>query len=200
MNINVNIEACEISFDLDQPIEIAREGNLVESKRITFKQPSFRAMPIYQNLLKLYNRAIMASMEQIETMVGKIELEKVREKALEEQKKGKTISAKESLEKITNKSVTEEVEGTLEIMASIDLDWEKVTEFFKRMLFPNSGISEICSIGGIPFKLVHLEKVFYQDFIKLVVVYLVFFAKPVKTGTQKESELPSEYAGQAKEV
>ena len=59
----INNKACEISIDLDYPIQIASgSGEVVDAKEVLFRKPNRQTGPIFQNLVAMFNRAMNKQM------------------------------------------------------------------------------------------------------------------------------------------
>ena len=66
----INNKACEISFELDYPIEIASEGDLDNVSTILFRKPNRQTGPIFQNLASMFNRAMTKNMMEMKSLAS----------------------------------------------------------------------------------------------------------------------------------
>jgi hypothetical protein len=190
----INNQACEVSLELEQPIEIRGEGGQpILAKTVHFKKPTRTSGPIFQRIASMITRAMMGSMALVESVTSKEEIAKAKERAerLNQTKSKEGVIT--SLENITEEELDSEVEGMIAMFSTLDVDFEKLQQLFDRMLLSGSR-STICTIGGMPLTDGMLDKLDYQDYLKMMAVYVSFFGKPAKSGTKKESEMPSESA------
>jgi hypothetical protein len=144
------------------------------------------AMIQSQNLLK-----DMATEEQIE------EARIINEKRAEESNMDSPLK---SLQNITFEEIMDEVDGLLAMMATASFDFKKGYALFDKMLLGGDKRSYICYVGDKPVTDGILDRIDYRDYKKMLVVYIVFFGKPVKSGTTKDSAQLQDSAMQVKEL
>lgn len=185
----IDVKKGEISFKLDHPIKIAKDGGMEMVDDIEFTQPTRRQAASFEVLASLYSTALMKSAGLFKDLASEEDIQKATAKA--EEKKGKPVNAQGELEEITYEGVMEEVEGFLGMLANLEFDFEKAYKIFEKMICYDGRFC-ICKIGGIPFKESWLDQINYRDYKKMMAVYITFFGESVKSGTTKDSELPSD--------
>jgi len=182
----INCEACEVSFDINNSIEVRGEGgSIIEVTEVLFKKPTRSSGPIFQKMVSMINRGMISSMAIMESVANKDEVAKAKKNAegslVEEQNKPLI----QSIEEMTEESLLEEVEGIEMLFSTMDIDFEALDKLFSRMLFGGQVRSSIASIGGVPMTEAMLDKMDYSDYVKMIAVYFSFFGKPAKSGTKK---------------
>jgi len=197
----INHKACEISFDLDHPIQIASgSGDVVDAKTVLFRKPNRQTGPLFQNLVSMFNRAMTKQMLEMKSMASEKELEDAQKLVKSKQEKAEQSTALQSILDVTFEEVMEEVEGMTMMATSIEFDFEKGYRLFDKILLSADRGHIICELGGKKLTDGMLDKIDYQDMLKMLLVYIAFFGKPVKAGTTKDSDKQPESALQATEV
>lgn len=180
----VNIEEGTIEFDLDFPVDMSKDGKVIKGKTILFKQPNRKTAPLFENLVGMYQD----SMSNVLTYIDKIapeQAEKLKDKVADGPK-GVEVDSEAELNKITLKSIMEEVESNSGVINGLGLDFEKAYKIFEKMMLAASKMAT-CFIEGIGMKEVIYERIDYRDLKKMLLVYITFFSKPVKSDTGIDS-------------
>lgn len=197
----INHKACEISFDLDCPIQIASgSGDLVDAKSITFRKPNRQTGPIFQNLLSMFNVAMTKQMSEMKSIASEEEVEKAQQLVREKQAKAEAESAMQSILNVTFEEVMEEVDGMIMMATSMEFDFEKGYRLFDKIILSSDRGHVICELGGKKLTDGMLDKVDYQDMLRMLMVYISFFGKPVRAGTTNDSDKQPESVSPATEV
>lgn len=198
--MEINNEACEISFELETSIKISAGGSLIDAKTIKFRQPNRKTGPFFWKLASMFNSAVQRTTTKFFETMDDYDKGKAQSQA-EESKKNTEVIAMDSLQNITVEKFEEELGFLNEmIIPTMEFDYEKSEKLFTKVLMGGKSISEICFLGGQGLTETHLDKIGYQDFKKMMVIYISFFAKPVKSGRKKDSEMQSESPISAMEV
>lgn len=192
--MEIDIKSCEITFDLDTPVEVSREGGLVQAVSVTFRKPNRKSGPVFQNLVSMYNRAVTEQMSLLADIAPPEELEKAKAEALAKKNDKEDADGIKSLQNIKSADIEEEVEGMLVLSAAMNFDFEKGQKLFDKILLSGDKRYAICSIGGQPLRDAHLDDIDYQDQVKMMLIYISFFGKPAKSGTTKDSKSQQESA------
>lgn len=196
--MEIDIKSCEITFDLDTPVEVSREGGFIPAQAITFRKPNRKSGPMFQNLVSMYNRAVTGQMAMLADVAPPEELEKAKANAEAKKNEKEETDGIKSLQNITSADIEEEVEGMLVMSSAMDFDFEKGQKLFDKILLSGDKRYAVCSLAGKPITDTNLDHIDYQDQIKMMMVYISFFGKPAKSGTTKDSELPPESATSVK--
>ena len=196
----INNKTCEISFELDFPIQIAREGSLEDTTSVLFRKPNRQTGPLFQNLASMFNRAMTKNMMEMKSLASEEDIEKAESLAKAKQAEADATPIMKSILDVTYEDVIEEVEGMTAMASSMDFDFEKGFKLFEKMLLSSDKRHVICEIGGQKLTDGMLDKLNYQDYLKMLLVYLAFFGKPVRSGTTNASDKPLESVSPATEV
>lgn len=197
----INNTTCEISFDLDFPITIASgSGDVEPAKSITFRKPNRQTGPIFQNLASMFNRAMQKSMMEMKSMASEDEIQEAEQINKAKQEKAEGDSVLKSITEITIEEVMEEVGGMTAMVTGTDFDFEKGFKLFYKMLLSSDKRHVICELDGRKLTDGMLDQIHYQDHLKMLLVYICFFGKPVKSGTMNDSDKQQESPSPVTEV
>lgn len=199
--MEINHEACEITFDLDTPIEVHKdkEGQVTETK-VLFKKPNRKTGPIFQNLASMYSRAMMSQMAMLKNAASPEEIETATAEAKAKEEEQQKADALTTIRNVKAEDIEKEVEGMLVMTSGTDFDFEKASRLFDKIIYTTNQKFITCEIGGTALKDGVLDRIDYQDYNKMMMVYIAFFGKPVKAGTTSESETQPESATQVTEA
>ena len=198
--MNITTKACEISFELDHPIEVRREGGLQDVSMITFQQPTRKTAPLFQNLAGMFTRALTQYIDSV-SAVDEETINEAREELNQEMiEEGNKSLSGEAPNEIKEETIENEVENLLMIMTSLDFDFEKGFKLFDRIILSGGTRSKACSVGGVPLTDTILDRVNYRDYYKMLAVYLTFFGKPAKSDSQNDSSRQQDCAMPVTEV
>lgn len=195
----INIKACEIEFELDTPVEISREGDTREVTNVLFKQPNRRVAPLYEELVSSFNVALMKGSALFKDMATDEQLAEAKRNS-ESDAGGEAPSPIKSLRDITFEEIMDEVDGLITATSTMEFDYDKAYKLFDKILLGGDKRSNVCKIGGKDITDGLLDRISFRDYKKMLVVYIVFFGKPVKSGTIKELEQPQDSATLVKEL
>lgn len=189
----INNKTCEITFELDFPILIASgSGDQEEVSSITFKKPNRQTGPMFQNLVSMFNRSMQKQMMEMKSMASEEEIEEAQQINKAKQEKTEGDSLLKSILDITIEEVMKEVDAMSEMVTGTDFDFEKGFKIFEKMLLSSDKRNVICELGGKKLTDGMLDQIHYQDHLKMLLVYICFFGKPVKSGTTKDSDKQSD--------
>lgn len=197
----INNKACEISFDLNYSIQIASgSGGVVEVKSILFRKPNRNTAPLFQNLVSMFNRAMQKSMMEMKSIASEEEIDQAKKLNRDKEAKAEAKTAMESILEVTIEEIMEEVQGMTAMASSMDFDFEKGFRIFDKLILNHDRGHVICELGGKQLTDAMLDKMDYQDSMKMLLVYLAFFGKPAKSGTMSDSDKPQDSVSPATEV
>ena len=199
----INIQACEITFELDTPVTISRNGDVTEVSEVTFYKRSPRVFGLYKSLQGLWNKASTRYFSEMKDIMDEEEIEKAKAEAVRKQEEATNEGIKgaiKSLDSITFEDIMEEVDGMMALFDQMEIDAEKMRTIFNKILLSSDKRWTSCAIGGKPISDGIIDKIDYFDYFKMIMVYIAFFAKPVKSGQKKQSDQPSVLAMPAKEL
>lgn len=197
----INNKTCEISFDLDFPIEIASGSGDEESvSQILFRKPNRQSGPLFQNLVSSFNRAINKSMMEMKALASVEEIEDAQQKALAKQEKIDDVPILKSILDVTLEEILKEAVELTALVTGSDFNFEKGYKLFFKMLLSVDKRYTMCELGGKKLTDAMLDRIDYQDHLKMMVVYISFFGKPAKSGTTTDSDKQLESPMPAREV
>lgn len=198
----INNKTCEITFELDFPIIITvmGSGTQEEASSITFKKPNRQTGPIFQNLAAMFNRAMQKQMMEMKALASEEDIEEAQQINKAKQDKVEDEPVLKSILDVTLEEVMEEVESMTGMVTGTDFDFAKGFKLFEKMLLSSDKRNVICELGGRKLTDGMLDQIHYQDHLKMMLVYICFFGKPVKSGTTKDSDKQPESPTPATEV